>query len=454
MGPRDLFRRLLSDRQPPDNVLRGYKRAYLTAHALPGEWRPSLSTLSFVSQVGFPYGKDSVARCYVKPEEHTPDMVPVEDCKCGFHALRERTDIANFIFAGGEMRYNDPAAVEPTAVLLEVALWGRVIEGTTGYRASRQKIFAVDFPGVCALCDNPASAIGWTPVSPYNPYVPAPLYSVCYRCSEKLGVVTFTPAEIGSALGVEVRFDPSVAPSAQRADIPVERVRSGALQLLAMCAAFPFVSILIALLFNPYPSGLGKIVDYALRSQMPGVLGMLIMYMVVLSITSKRTLAAISRVSRRLHFLTAVAALMAVLIAIPAALSNTVIRRAIAAPPVASVSAELGELAEAVASSIESGVEPLAPAVVAYAALWRDAEPPLVVGTFGSKHAVTGHLAPPDGYAYSPSVFYDEATRTLILAEPTDDGRCRLTTYPLPDSVAEPSSQLVAVDDCTAYPYS
>lgn len=74
------------------------------------------------------YGRLTGLREY-KRDHEVPDL----DCTCGFWAVKRREDVE---YTGN--------------VTLRVELLGKVIEGTKGYRASRQRILAIEFaPSYC-----------------------------------------------------------------------------------------------------------------------------------------------------------------------------------------------------------------------------------------------------------------------------------------------------------------
>ncbi len=70
------------------------------------------------------YAAEAVAECAVGGNHQCPDP----GCSCGFYARKERHDVS------------EPAG---DYVLLEVELYGRVMVGSDGYRAEKQRVLAV-----------------------------------------------------------------------------------------------------------------------------------------------------------------------------------------------------------------------------------------------------------------------------------------------------------------------
>lgn len=59
----------------------------------------------------------------------TPDEVPVTSCTCGFYSAKS----AKHLLQLGYHRYN--VATGTVGIVGKVACWGRVIEGTQGWRS-------------------------------------------------------------------------------------------------------------------------------------------------------------------------------------------------------------------------------------------------------------------------------------------------------------------------------
>jgi len=83
------------------------------------------------------FGLQAGAHCRSHP--HEP---PAEHCKCGFYALDDKKRILRGDYAGHVPR--------PHNVVLAVALYGTVIQGTRGWRASRQRVRRIEVANRCA----------------------------------------------------------------------------------------------------------------------------------------------------------------------------------------------------------------------------------------------------------------------------------------------------------------
>ena len=83
------------------------------------------------------YTADDRAVCSTNVTHHWT-MIPVEICTCGFYASKPSAVLDRSCFDAG---YDSDDDVPD--VLLEVELYGKVIEATKGYRAQHQKILAV-----------------------------------------------------------------------------------------------------------------------------------------------------------------------------------------------------------------------------------------------------------------------------------------------------------------------
>ncbi len=90
-------------------------------------------TLRFNGYSWGSYGPTGTSRCLF-----TAHRSPTYACRCGFHAYRRRSDATNKL----DRRRN--------AVLLRVALYGTVVEHTSGWRAEQQDVIGVHLPSVCA----------------------------------------------------------------------------------------------------------------------------------------------------------------------------------------------------------------------------------------------------------------------------------------------------------------
>lgn len=86
-----------------------------------------------------PYQTQGRATC-AAGKKHT---APEEGCKCGFYSLKDREAIMEGRFPGAFLSAGD--------VLLEVWLWGTVLESEAGYRSSQQQVAGVELSPVCGL---------------------------------------------------------------------------------------------------------------------------------------------------------------------------------------------------------------------------------------------------------------------------------------------------------------
>ena len=118
---------------------------------------------------------------YTREEHPAPD--PTGECReCGFYAMP------------------DPEALDDGwgAVMLEVELFGTVIEHARGYRASRQRVLCVWVDTMCGRCCDPDSRAAGLWVDQSDELVPR-----CTKCMP-LGLVRL--ADVASMVGCEVRW--------------------------------------------------------------------------------------------------------------------------------------------------------------------------------------------------------------------------------------------------------
>lgn len=105
---------------------------------------------------------------------------PHVDCICGFYGVtKDRLHEVS-------MYYGPNSCAD-----LEVELYGTVIRHRDGWRAEKQRVLAVHLDLSCAVCRRPAQGVSGRGV-------------VCRECFP--GTVVFTPAELSSLWGVEVRW--------------------------------------------------------------------------------------------------------------------------------------------------------------------------------------------------------------------------------------------------------
>ena len=82
---------------------------------------------------------DATAKCSAWPRPEVPHEAPDVNCKCGLYALDDAADVS--------YGYRD------TEHLATVELFGTVIVGETGWRASRQRILDIALGTSCRACD-------------------------------------------------------------------------------------------------------------------------------------------------------------------------------------------------------------------------------------------------------------------------------------------------------------
>ena len=74
------------------------------------------------------------AKCKAGPliTSHSGDVVPCGSCGCGIYAARDLETLKQLVYP-----FSDPLFRRTHIAVGEVMLWGRVIEGSRGYRAER-----------------------------------------------------------------------------------------------------------------------------------------------------------------------------------------------------------------------------------------------------------------------------------------------------------------------------
>lgn len=89
------------------------------------------------------YEADAVARCLREEDHPSPGL----DCRCGFHIYHRGRDASSVLH---EMR---------GAVLLEVELYGTIVQHRYGARGSEQVVLAAWVPPVCTYCPLPTRSL-------------------------------------------------------------------------------------------------------------------------------------------------------------------------------------------------------------------------------------------------------------------------------------------------------
>lgn len=144
------------------------------------------SRVLFEGLIGTRYGVSAPARC-MRGEPHAP---PDPACTCGFWSYRSARSA---IRRARREVHHQPA----TPVLLQVDLFGDVLEHTRGFRAAEQDVLGVYVPARCG-CGRRSVALGPAARDPH-------LLSVyCSRCSPPSGLLTL--AQVGGLLGTEVQW--------------------------------------------------------------------------------------------------------------------------------------------------------------------------------------------------------------------------------------------------------
>lgn len=206
----------------------GYKHAQLVVNASPGSLE-----VRFLPLVAHrvPYGVEAAAFTRSCEPLHYAGVAPVE-CGvgyCGFHALSNRQAIRTLSYSGAE----SAAVMRDSTVLLEVALFGTVVEGETGYRGGRQLVRRVTLPKRCHRCRHRTVAVN---PSAFEDQVAV---TACERHAEPNAV---TLAELSAASGVAFELG---EPFARRARTYAEAVQDlyEALEVTSAVAATSAIHI-------------------------------------------------------------------------------------------------------------------------------------------------------------------------------------------------------------------
>lgn len=145
---------------------------------------------------GLPYRTDDTAHC-ARRENHPP---LTENCTCGFYGLTNRDKIITSHFAGG-------TNTRANSAVLTVYLYGDVIEGSLGMRATHQKVAVVEVQNKCARChsrDVTHVAQGELADITLRSEIHY-LDQVCAACAQQADGHVFTLDQLEDELGVEVR---------------------------------------------------------------------------------------------------------------------------------------------------------------------------------------------------------------------------------------------------------
>ena len=121
------------------------------------------------------YSMDATAFC----GKGKPHVAPDWDCTCGFWAVADRAD------------------ADPSHLLATVELFGKVIEGETGWRAQRQRVLSLEARrDECSMCYRPSDG--------FMVDMDGDVVMACRNC-QPFGVGT--PADLTGHLGTEVRWE-------------------------------------------------------------------------------------------------------------------------------------------------------------------------------------------------------------------------------------------------------
>lgn len=133
-------------------------------------------TLALEGSMEAPYGIDATATCGIGYPHTAPDW----DCSCGFYALAER-----------------PKSPDYGQFIAQVELFGTVMEGKRGWRASRQRVLSIQTVSrTCSFgCDEPA--VGFTNDGQGG---------ACQVCAKHAALGYATPAQMTALLGTEVSW--------------------------------------------------------------------------------------------------------------------------------------------------------------------------------------------------------------------------------------------------------
>lgn len=118
---------------------------------------------------------------FLSPDRH--HQAPDAKCVCGFYGVAKE-----WLYQASK-DYTSSSCAD-----LEVELYGRVIRHRDGWRAEKQRVLAVHLDLSCLRCRRPAKGIHQGGLN-------------CGNCHSGIApTVWFTPAELSSLLGVEVRW--------------------------------------------------------------------------------------------------------------------------------------------------------------------------------------------------------------------------------------------------------
>jgi hypothetical protein len=170
----------------------GWKLAYLVRS--PSECDP-VRFLPLYAPDTMSYGVDAVAKCG-RGEAHDP---PDPDCTCGFWAVAHPFDLDRL---GGW---------ESVAVMVRVAMSGRLVEHEHGWRTRRQQVLEVVCADTCWWCGRRAVGVA---EQQGNALVGSSISVLCPSCGH-CGAHRHTITELSAELGVTISMSP------QPGDVPL-----------------------------------------------------------------------------------------------------------------------------------------------------------------------------------------------------------------------------------------
>ena len=129
------------------------------------------------------YATNAVAEC-----EKQKHQAPGKNCKCGFNVLKKFSQAVTY-----------SSSVVVNNVILQVELFGRIIEHTKGYRGQEQSVLKVIIPNICTVgkCKN-------TPTVCTS--LDETVAPICKKCASKHKLTIVTLVDLQNMLGTEVAF--------------------------------------------------------------------------------------------------------------------------------------------------------------------------------------------------------------------------------------------------------
>lgn len=141
------------------------------------------------SMMAMYFAVSSGRQSFTSPSTH---FTPSLDCQCGFYAWKTTQGAHEYM-----------KGIPDGYVLMQVELFGRVIQHENGYRAQSQRVLGVQVPSTCSglLCGQPATCLEFLAHGREAPYK---VLCAAHRPALSLSVVGV--ADIANALGCEVTW--------------------------------------------------------------------------------------------------------------------------------------------------------------------------------------------------------------------------------------------------------